>query len=52
MTEYQFMELWCSHCDTDYQVKWDLEHPSSPSTCPFCGSEIDYEEQEYDDSGC
>ena len=51
MEEYQKVEIWCSNCDTKFEVKWDIEHPSHPTTCPFCGAEIDDEEQEHD-SGC
>ena len=42
----QKVEITCTHCDTDFELTWSEEHPLTPFTCPFCGCEIDYDEQE------
>ena len=37
----------CSSCDTKYTVQWDIEEQDlEPLTCPFCGYEVDNEEDE------
>ena len=40
MIEYQYLTIECDNCDTPYEVRWDIEHPSAPLTCPFCGHEV------------
>ena len=42
----QKMQILCTNCDTDFEIIWSEEHPSCPFTCPFCGFEIDFDEQE------
>ena len=35
----------CSSCETKYTVSWDIEEQDlEPLTCPFCGYEVDNEE--------
>ena len=35
----------CSSCDTKYTIIWDIEEQDlEPLTCPFCGYEVDNEE--------
>ena len=37
----------CSSCETKYTVVWDIEEQDlEPLTCPFCGYEVDNEEDE------
>jgi hypothetical protein len=37
----------CSNCETKYTVAWDMEeHELQPLTCPFCGYEVENEEDE------
>jgi hydrogenase maturation factor HypF (carbamoyltransferase family) len=37
----------CSNCETKYNVTWDSEeHELQPLTCPFCGYEVENEEEE------
>ena len=33
----------CSNCDTKYSVEWNIEEQDlEPSTCPFCGHEVEF----------
>ena len=35
----------CSNCDTKYTVEWNEEEQDlEPLTCPFCGFEVETEE--------
>jgi len=35
----------CSSCETKYTVVWDIEEQDlEPLTCPFCGYEVEDEE--------
>jgi|TARA_R100001463_G_scaffold6802_1_gene22058 ribosomal protein S27E len=43
MIEYQYLNIECDNCETPYEVRWDVEHPSAPLTCPFCGHELEDE---------
>ena len=37
----------CSSCETKYTVTWDIEEQDlEPLTCPFCGFEVENEEDE------
>ena len=37
----------CSNCQTKYTVTWDSEEGDlEPLTCPFCGYEVENEEDE------
>ena len=37
----------CSNCETKYTIQWDMEeHELEPLTCPFCGYEVENEEDE------
>ena len=37
----------CSSCETKYTVAWDIEEQDlEPLTCPFCGYEVENEEDE------
>ena len=37
----------CSSCDTKYTIVWDIEGQDlEPLTCPFCGFEVENEEDE------
>ena len=37
----------CSSCETKYTVIWDIEEQDlQPFTCPFCGYEVDNEEDD------
>ena len=37
----------CSNCETKYTVAWDSEEQDlEPLTCPFCGYEVENEEDE------
>jgi len=37
----------CSSCETKYTVSWDIdEQDLEPITCPFCGHEIEHEEEQ------
>ena len=36
----------CSNCETKYTVAWDIEEQDlEPLTCPFCGFEVEDEEE-------
>ena len=35
----------CSNCVTKYSVEWNIEEQDlEPSTCPFCGHEVEFGE--------
>ena len=37
----------CSSCETKYTIIWDIEEQDlEPLTCPFCGYEVENEEEE------
>ena len=37
----------CSNCETKYTIVWDNEEQDlEPLTCPFCGYEVENEEDE------
>ena len=37
----------CTSCETKYTVVWDIEEQDlEPLTCPFCGYEVEQEEDE------
>jgi len=37
----------CSSCETKYTVVWDIEEQDlEPLTCPFCGFEVENEEDD------
>ena len=37
----------CTSCETKYTVQWDIdEQDLEPLTCPFCGYEVEQEEDE------
>ena len=37
----------CTNCQTKYSVTWDDEKTDmTPFTCPFCGYEVENEEEE------
>ena len=37
----------CSSCETKYIIQWDIEEQDlEPLTCPFCGYEVENEEDE------
>ena len=41
------VEKTCSSCETKYSIIWDIEEQDlQPFTCPFCGYEVDNEEDE------
>ena len=40
-------KITCSSCETKYTVSWDIdEQDLEPMTCPFCGFEVDNEQEE------
>ena len=40
-------KITCSSCETKYTVRWDIdEQDLEPMTCPFCGHEIEHEEEQ------
>jgi len=39
------VEKTCSSCETKYSIIWDIEEQDlQPFTCPFCGYEVEHEE--------
>ena len=41
------VEKTCSSCETKYTIIWDVEEQDlQPFTCPFCGYEVDNEEDD------
>ena len=39
----------CSSCETKYSIHWDIEEQDlEPLTCPFCGYEVENEEDQDD----
>ena len=37
----------CTSCETKYNIVWDIEEQDlEPLTCPFCGYEVDNEEDQ------
>ena len=39
----------CTSCETKYTVTWDIEEQDlEPLTCPFCGYEVENEEDQDD----
>ena len=42
-------KITCSSCETKYTVSWDIdEQDLEPMTCPFCGYEVEDEEDQVD----
>jgi len=39
----------CYNCDEEFTVKSVYETESEVSFCPYCGSELDFEEDDEDD---
>ena len=40
-------KITCSSCETKYTVQWDIdEQDLEPVTCPFCGHEVENEEDQ------
>ena len=40
------VQKYCSNCDTKYSVEWNEEEQElEPLTCPFCGYEVEDEEE-------
>ena len=40
-------KITCASCETKYTVSWDIdEQDLEPMTCPFCGHEIEHEEEQ------
>ena len=36
----------CSSCETKYTIVWDIEEQDlEPLTCPFCGYEVEDEDE-------
>lgn len=45
MAQIEKYQKTCSNCDTKYTIVWDLEEQDlTPLTCPFCGFEVEAEE--------
>ena len=43
-------KITCSSCETKYTVTWDIEEQDlEPLTCPFCGYEVENEEDQEDE---
>lgn len=41
----------CVYCDSQYRLIYNLEETSGyAKVCPFCGSELDEEDKENDDT--
>ena len=39
----------CSSCEPKYTITWDIEEQDlEPLTCPFCGYEVENEEDQDD----
>jgi Zn ribbon nucleic-acid-binding protein len=37
----------CPQCETKYTIEWDIEEQDlEPLTCPFCGYEVELEDEE------
>jgi hypothetical protein len=37
----------CTSCDTKYTITWNIdEQDLEPLTCPFCGFEVEHEEDQ------
>ena len=37
----------CTSCETKYTITWDIdEQDLEPLTCPFCGYEVEEEDEE------
>jgi DNA-directed RNA polymerase subunit RPC12/RpoP len=37
----------CSNCETKYTITWNIEEQDlEPLTCPFCGFEVDNEQED------
>jgi len=43
MEEFQYLNIECTNCETRYEIRWDITHPSAPFSCPFCGHELEDE---------
>ena len=43
-------KITCTSCETKYTVQWDIdEQDLEPVTCPFCGHEVENEEEEQEE---
>ena len=40
------IEVTCDSCQSDYEIRYNEEKDSEPIYCPFCGADIDYEEDD------
>ena len=40
------IEVTCDSCQSDYEIRYNEEKDGEPVYCPFCGADIDYEEDD------
>jgi len=40
------IEVTCDSCQSDYEIRYNEEKDGEPIYCPFCGADIDYEEDD------
>jgi ribosomal protein S27E len=43
MEEFQYLNIECTNCETQYEIRWDITNSSTPFSCPFCGHELEDE---------
>ena len=43
------IEVACDSCQSEFEVRYTEQKDGEPLYCPFCGADIDYEEDDEDD---
>ena len=42
------IDIMCSSCQAEYSIKYTEREDGDPSYCPFCGADIDYDNDKVD----
>lgn len=40
------IEVTCDSCQSEFEIRYNEEKDGEPIYCPFCGADIDYEEDD------
>lgn len=43
------IEVACDSCQSDFEVRYNEQKDGEPLYCPFCGADIDYDEDDEQD---
>ena len=43
------IEIQCQDCHEDFEIKYNEATDGDPMYCPFCGADIEYDQEDEDD---